>query len=359
MTTLRHSNMVREVRGRRATFALVAALCAASLFSSGCQHVFRPSVEIKPSDVRQWVACLASDEMRGRANGSEQMKQAAQWIAGQFERFGLHMAPGQRSYLQQYSFTRPNGMAVSERNVVGYIEGADPELRDEYLIISAHFDHLGVRRPVDGDSIYNGADDDASGVAAMIGIARILDEMRASPGRSIVFIAFSGEEIAFNGSRYYRDNPLFPLHATYLNVNLEMVGQCAKIGRRRYYITGASHTNIDELVNQYNSTGDWQIDATVEGAERYFLMADNRSFAVIKREQNMSYGVPAHTFLFYDGEPHRHMPYDEVDMLDYENLASFVNYMAGLVLHLADLQEDVVWTDERYRHIGEYAGEPL
>jgi len=318
--------------------------------------------------------------MQGRANGSEQMKEAAQWIAERFEECGLHPAPGQDSYLQQYSFTRRGQESVSERNVVGFIEGADPELKDEYIIISAHFDHIGVRKPIsedasgiaamvdvartlfstnrlaDDDLIYNGADDDASGIAAMIGIARTLHRMKAKPARSIVFIAFSGEEMGLRGSRYYTGNALFPLDATYVDINLEMVGQCTNIGKRRYYITGPSHSNIDELVDQYKSAGEWRIDPTVKDAERLFLAADNRSFAIVKREQGISYGVPAHTFSFYDRERHLHRPQDESDALDYENLASFVNYMAGLVLHLSELKENIVWTDKNYRRIGESGG---
>lgn len=356
---------------------LVAVLCAGLLLSAGCQGIFRRPVAVKPAHVRDWVAYLASDAMQGRANGSEQSKEAALWIAEQFEQFGLSPAPGQDSYLQEYSFTRRGTEPVSERNVIAYIEGADPELKGQYIIISAHFDHLGVRKPVgeggsaiaavvdaakklltpnkpaEEDFIYNGADDDASGVAAMIGLARIFHRMKARPGRSIVFVAFSGEERGLRGSGHYRANPVFPLDATYLNINFEMVGQCQNIGKRRYYITGPSRSNVDELVGRYNSNGDWQIDPNVKNAERLFLASDNGSFAVIGREQGISYGVPAHTFSFFDGEDHLHRPYDEPDILDYENLASFVNYMAGLVLHLAELQEDVVWTSENHRRMAE------
>jgi len=348
-----HTDVRRARKCQNAHSVLVISLSAVAILLGGCQNVFRGSAAVKPEHVKDWVAYLASDEMQGRANGSEQMKEAAQWIAQRFNRFALSPAPGQESYLQEYSFTPRRGEPIFERNVVGFREGADPELKDEYIIISAHFDHIGVRKPVDGDSIYNGADDDASGIAAMMGIARKLHRTKASPGRSIVFIAFSGEEMGCRGSRYYRDNPMVPLDATYLNINFEMVGQCANIGKQRYYITGASRSNIDELVSRYNPTGQWRIDPTVKNAERLFLAADNRSFAVVRKEQDVSYGVPAHTFSFYDGEDHLHRPHDEADDLDYENLASFVNYMAGLVLHLADLREDVVWTDRNYRRIGE------
>ncbi len=334
-------------------FLILIALLAIILLVSGCLNLLRPSVSAKPGEIEQWVEYLASDEMQGRANGSEQMKEAADWIARRFDQFGLRPAPGQESYLQEYSLSRWDGNSVTERNVVGYVEGVVPELKNEYIIVSAHFDHLGANKLVNVDSIYNGADDNASGVATVLGIARALKRMRAKPGRSIVFIAYSGEEIGIQGSRYYSQHPLFALESTWLNINFEMVGQCRNLGKMRYYITGPSYSNIDEIVGQYNSAGQWQIAGSAKNAERLFLASDNKSLAVVKREKGISYGVPAHTFSFYDGEDHLHRPHDEAQFLDYENLASFVNYMAGLVLRLAELQEDVVWTDEYYRRIGE------
>ena len=279
------------------------------------------------------------------------MKEAASWIASQFRRFGLRPVPSPADHFQKYDFTDRDGRTISERNVIGYMEGRDPERKDEYILVSAHFDHVGVRKPIEGDAIYNGADDDASGVAAMIGIARNLHEMQAAPSRSILFIAFSAEELGHKGSRHYRDHPLLPLDRMYVNINFEMVGQCSKLGNRTYYITGPSRSNLDEYLVQYNTSKPWRLDASAQYAENLFLRADNASFAVMTKQDGITYGVPAHTFSFYDGEKHLHRPHDEPAILDYDNLASFIDYMTGLVLHLADLEDDIVWTDENYRHI--------
>ena len=106
-------------------------------------------------------------------------------------------------------------------NVIGMIEGSDPELKNTYLIISAHYDHLGIGESVKGDSIYNGALDNALGVSVMLELAKSFSSLESKPKRSIIFIATTGEEKGLLGSIYYTDNPLVPLHKTIANVNID------------------------------------------------------------------------------------------------------------------------------------------
>jgi hypothetical protein len=106
-------------------------------------------------------------------------------------------------------------------NVIGMIEGSDPELKNTYLIISAHYDHLGLGESVKGDSIYNGALDNALGVSVLLELAKSFSSLESKPKRSIIFIATTGEEKGLLGSIYYTDNPLVPLHKTIVNVNID------------------------------------------------------------------------------------------------------------------------------------------
>jgi len=106
-------------------------------------------------------------------------------------------------------------------NVIGMIEGADPELKNSFLIISAHYDHLGIGEPVMGDSIYNGALDNAIGVSVLLELAKSFSSLESKPKRSIIFIATTGEEKGLLGSIYYTDNPLVPLYKTIANVNID------------------------------------------------------------------------------------------------------------------------------------------
>ncbi|MBN2415661.1 M28 family peptidase [bacterium] len=300
--------------------------------------------------VKSRVAYLSSDEMKGRANGSPEMKRAAEWIAEQFARFGLQPPPGEDGYFQEYSFTnRRTGGEIQERNVIGYLEGNDPELKDEYIVISAHFDHIGIGPAVAGDSVYNGADDNATGTTGVITLAELLSAKKKALGRSLVFIAFSGEELGLQGSRYYVSHPLFPLEKTRLNINLEMLGHSAGFGRRRYLLTGPSYSTFDELVRQYNQGREWAMVDTFAMSDRLFRASDNAAFAYAERRDTLFYGVPAHTFAITDDGDHIHRPHDEAASIDYENMASFLTYLGGFIEELSRGSAPITWTDDRFR----------
>lgn len=108
-------------------------------------------------------------------------------------------------------------------NIIGLIEGSDNDLKDSYLILSAHYDHLGIGPKIDGDSIYNGVSDNAIGVSVLLELARIFSSLKTKQARSIIFIATTGEEKGLLGSSYYSDNPVVPLHKTIANINIDGV----------------------------------------------------------------------------------------------------------------------------------------
>ena len=228
----------------------------------GCAPEERPPTPAEnatiTADSRWLISALAADSLQGRRAGSEGSRIAARLIAEQFERAGLE-ATGDSGFFQRVPLrvvSRPAGRTrirslpswsdfdslpaaerVVETNVIGVLPGSDPDLRGEYVLVTAHFDHVGIGRPVEGDSIYNGADDDASGVVGLIEIARALES--APPRRTVVFAAMAGEELGLLGTRWYIGQPAVRLAATVAALNLEMIGRPdTAIGPGRAWLTG-------------------------------------------------------------------------------------------------------------------------
>lgn len=218
------------------------------------------ALSITETDVGTHVGVLAHDSMLGRWSPSPQLNDAADYIASEFSRAGLR--PGNNGELLQWFalpvaqvvpglYVRvdsgagpgvplsiqtpilggpvpgdPGGEVVAP-NVIGWIEGSDPQLNHEYIVFSAHFDHIGtapIASPT-GDDVYNGADDNASGTAALLEIAEAFGSLRTAPARSVVFIATSGEERGLIGALYYTNHPTFPLENAIANLNLDMIGR--------------------------------------------------------------------------------------------------------------------------------------
>ena len=119
---------------------------------------------------------------------------------------------------------------IATQNVVGVFEGSDPVLKDEYVAIGAHYDHVGVGMPVNGDAIYNGADDDGSGTTALLAMAEAVAKAPTRPKRSVVFIWHAGEEKGLWGSRYFAENPTIPLNRIVTQLNIDMIGRSKPAG---------------------------------------------------------------------------------------------------------------------------------
>ncbi|HEX2976696.1 MAG TPA: M28 family peptidase [Bacteroidales bacterium] len=260
--------------------------CSAAVFAQKSDY---PNV-ITAKNVRSWVSFLASDNMKGRANGSPEMKFAAEDIARHFEFAGLKPL-GKNKFITEYSYSSRNG-SINERNVIGYIEGSDPLLKNEYIVLSAHFDHIGISHGIAPDSINNGADDNATGTAALIGISIFLRQNRIKPGRSIVFAAFSGEENGMRGSRAFVQDPPIPLKSIYLNMNFEMIGHSEELGKGKYYMTGCSKSNLDDVIKQLDTDQSFRLVDTIKIAEMLFSMSDNISFSRIGSREGNSVSIP-------------------------------------------------------------------
>jgi len=225
----------------------------------------------------------------------------------------------------------PVAQKATLRNVIGVLPGSDPALKDTYVIVSAHYDHLGMK--ADGeDRIYNGANDDASGTASVIEIANALAGLKQHPARSIVFMAFFGEEEGLIGSEYYVHHPVFPLAKTIANVNLEQMGRTDSTDGKQVGTvapTGYGYSSmLDDFKAAAEETGVKMLDAGEE-TDRFFTASDNYSFAEA--------GIPAHTFCVAFQYPDYHGVGDEWRKIDYDNMARVDRTMAlGIVMLSGD-----------------------
>jgi hypothetical protein len=229
----------------------------------------------------------------------------------------------------------PNSREIVARNVVGLLEGSDDKLKDTYVMLTAHYDHLGVREG-EGDRVFNGANDNASGVAGMLESAWWLHE--AKPKRSVLFIAFFGEERGLWGSRYYAEHPLRPLAKTVANVNLEQLGRTdssdgANVGMLN--LTGYHFSSIHKYFEAAGEKTKLKIVKHERFSDPFFMASDNAALAQV--------GVPATTVSVTYQFPDYHQKGDEWDKLDYKNMALVTTTVAEAVKGMADSDVAVAW----------------
>jgi len=240
----------------------------------------------------------------------------------------------------------PAETPVKLRNVIGLLRGSDPALGGTYLVLSAHYDHLGVRGTGPGDHIFNGANDDASGTASVMEIALALkpgsegvpEGAPARPKRSIVFMAFFGEEMGELGSHYYVRHPIFPLAKTVADVNLEQLGRTDESSGRRvgmFNLTGFDFTNMPEVFRKAAAQTGIRLVKDGANSDRYFTASDNAAFAEA--------GVPATTVSVTYSFPDYHGVGDEWPKLDYDNMAKVDRAIALAVRALADSAAAPEW----------------
>lgn len=198
-------------------------------------------------------------------------------------------------------------------NVVGLLPGKSR--KEEYVVFSGHYDHLGISRPVEGDSIYNGANDDAAGTTGVIMLAKYFAWQKNNE-RTLVFAAFTAEETGGFGSQYFSRQ--FNPEKVMAMFNIEMIGTESKWGKNSAYITGYDKTNMGEiLAKDLDGTG-FTFYPDPYTAQQLFYRSDNATLARL--------GVPAHTISTskMDVEPHYHKPSDEVKTLDLENMTMII-----------------------------------
>jgi hypothetical protein len=282
--------------------------------------------------LKSWMHFLSADERKGRANGSWENVQVADWIKAEFEKSGVLPLPGSDWLFQDYQ--NPNG-GSGLTNVIGYIPGKS---EDSYIILSAHYDHIGVSKSGGKDDIFNGADDDASGICMLIGIARKIFADTVKPECSIIFAAFSAEELGMLGSEAFCESNIISWDKVKLNLNFELTGRSGEFGKNRYYITGPANSNLIEKLNSFNETSTWMISDAGKMTDVLYRSADNYSF--VKNVHNKKICFPAHTLATSIGMEYIHRVGDEEKYIDFENLNGLINYTTELLYYLSE--KDVV-----------------
>jgi hypothetical protein len=247
-------------------------------------------------------------------------------------------APGSLAGAVSLHVAAPGVVPVRLKNVVGVLPGSNPILKQSCVLVTAHYDHLGVRGTGPGDHIYNGANDDASGTASVIEIAKTLAALPARPKRSTVFIALFGEELGLVGSRYYARHPIFPLALTVADLNLEQMGRTDDVTGPRVGLVNATGFDFTSLTGDLKKAGEAFGIAVVkdeESSDAFFARSDNQAFA--------DAGIPSHTLSVGYVFPDYHKPGDEWPKIDYENMAKVDRAVALMVYRVADADKDPQW----------------
>ena len=284
------------------------------------------------SDLQRHLKVIASDAMEGRETGTPGIEKAAVYLETEFKRLGLSPANGKK-YRQEYRTPEENLKAC---NIVAQIEGST--FPNEYVVVSAHYDHLGVLNGV----IYNGADDDGSGTAALLAMAESLMRLKKQgrgPQRTVVFIAFSGEEKGLWGSSYFSDHPTIPLNKVSCDINIDMIGRMDPDRRTAdtnhyVFIVGQSRLSSEtqKILRALNdNTQQLTLDEKFDRKKdpnRIYYRSDHYNFA--------KKGVPV--VFFYDGMlgGDYHQPTDDIDLIDWEVYHKRANFILDFAMNLAN-----------------------
>ena len=255
-------------------------------------------------NVKKHLYTLASDDMEGREPGTPGIEKAAKYIENEFKRIGLTSFEGLEAYRQTFSFTPRRGdVEIVGENIIGVLEGKSK--KEEYVIISAHYDHLGIRG-TEGDTIYNGANDDASGVTGVLALAEYFKKVGNE--RTIVFAAFTAEEMGLIGSTFFGKG--IDASKFVAGINLEMIGKVPSFGPNTAWLTGFDRSDFGEII-QKNLTGTgYQLFPDPYKKFNLFFRSDNASLARL--------GVPSHTFSTtpIDVDKDYHKASDEAETLN-------------------------------------------
>ena len=254
---------------------------------------------------------LASDKMEGRAIFSSGNALASTFIEMEFEKIGLSHFKDLKNYRQEFEV---KGKAAN--NVIGVLPGKSKP--DEYVIFSAHYDHLELEKE-GADKIYNGANDDASGTTAVIALAKYFKELNQNE-RTIIFVTFTGEEVGGFGSKFFSEN--MDANKVVAMFNIEMIGTESKWGKNSAYITGFEKTDFGTILQKNLKGSNFNFYQDPYPQEQLFYRSDNARLA--------AQGVPAHTISTskMDVEPNYHKLSDEVSTLDLDNMTEIIKSIA-------------------------------
>lgn len=295
---------------------------------------------ITRNDIKEHVFTLASGEYEGRRTGELGQKKAAEYLANEYHNYKLTHNPVSGDYYQNVPLDYlSNKSSHSSENVIAYIKGS--EKPDEVIVVSSHYDHEGIKN----NEIYYGADDNASGTAAVLEIAQAFSLAKTEgyrPKRSILFINFTAEEKGLLGSKYYIKNPVFPLKNTVANLNIDMIG---RIGSQRennldyIYVIGSDRLSSELHEINENANKDYvgiELDYTYNSKtdrNRFYYRSDHYNFAKNK--------IPV---IFYFNGTHKdyHKPTDTPDKINLDLLTKRTQLIFHTTWELANREKRIL-----------------
>lgn len=289
--------------------------------------------QVSEAELKKQLYIIAGPEMEGRNAGTEGEVRAGNYISNYYKELGINGPKG--NYFQHIPAGTFKRVAGEMRNVMGFIEGS--EKPEEIVVISAHYDHDGIK---DG-KLYPGADDDGSGTVAVMEIGRVFREAEKKgirPKRSILLLHVSGEEKGLLGSKYYSDNPIFPLANTIANVNIDMIGRVDKehdeTTRDFVYVIGSEMLSSDlhKAVLAANEGLGINLDMrynTPDDPNRFYYRSDHYNFA--------KHGIPS-VFFFNGVHDDYHRPTDTPDKIEYDLLTRRTKLAFNTIWKLANAE---------------------
>ena len=315
---------------------ILRSLLAIAIISvaAGCTPAIRPLSSATRADstvIRRDIEFLASDRLEGRLAGTPGNDSAAAYLARRYRSLGLiELVPG---YLQPFNALSAQDAHMGRteprptQNVVALLRGRDPALRDEYIVIGAHFDHLG-RSPVfaldpeAGDAIRNGADDNASGTAAVLDLARLL--AANPPRRSVIFVNFSAEELGVLGSSWFVNHPPVPLDHIVAMLNFDMVG---RLRNDKLIVYGTSTaTELKGIVDSTNAAA---------GSPMFRISGGGDGYGPSDQSSFYSKDIPVLHF-FTDLHDDYHRATDDADKINAAGEARVVDLALRIARTIAD-----------------------
>ncbi|KAB1155240.1 M28 family peptidase [Tenacibaculum aiptasiae] len=269
-------------------------------------------VHIDSSLVRKHLYTLAADDMEGRKPGTPGMEKATQYIENEYKRIGLKHFDTLSTYRQDFTH---DGIQMS--NIIGVLEGTTK--KDEFVIVSAHHDHLGMKKDGEGDRIFNGANDDASGVVGVLALADYYAK-KGNNERSILFVCFTAEEMGLVGSKYFGKD-IDPSKFV-AGINLELIGKEPKTGPKTAWLTGFERSDFGKIIQKNLEGTGYRLFPDPYKKFNLFFRSDNASLARL--------GVPSHTFSTtpIDVDADYHKVSDEAETLDVGILTETVKAVA-------------------------------
>ncbi|MBA0884884.1 M28 family peptidase [Flavobacterium undicola] len=317
-----------------------------SIKETATKNLFLPtkySNTITANELKTHLYIVASDSMEGRETGSIGQKKAGKYLISQYQKDKIPFPKGTQNYYQHipaaYLNAKNNENLPDSENIWSYIEGT--EKPDEVIVISAHYDHVGKK----DNSIFYGADDDGSGTVALLEIAEAFQLAKKEghgPKRSILFLHVTGEEHGLHGSRYYSENPLFPLKNTVADINIDMIGRRddAHPNSNNYvYLIGADRlsTELDQICTTVNEKYvhlnlDYKYNA-LNDPNNFYRRSDHYNFA--------KNGIPS-VFIFNGVHADYHRKTDTPDKIEYDALAKRAQLAFNIAWELANRENRIV-----------------